>query len=98
MEIVQQDKAGTPRKIDIPSQGTYEFSGVYVYGYFWKVLQCLFEKKNMDVVYFFQWKNQVIFAMFEAYVETCVSSANGKFPVWVRGLDSWDPLMKGIVT
>ena len=25
-------------------------------------------------------------------------SANGKLLVWVGGLDSWDPVMKGIVT
>ena len=27
-----------------------------------------------------------------------IYSGNGKLVVWVGGLDSWDPLMKGIVT
>ena len=32
------------------------------------------------------------------YFKTCSSSANGKLVVWVGGLDSRDPVMKGIVT
>ena len=32
------------------------------------------------------------------YFKTCSSLANGKLVVWVGGLDSRDPVMKGIVT
>ena len=38
-------------------------------------------------------KNQLILGIYPM-----IYSTNGKLVVWVGGLDSWDPLLKGIVT